>query len=177
MEVIIMEERKNVVTFQGEPLTLLGKEIKVGDKAPSFTGIQNNLQPVSPLEAFKGKVLVISVMPSVDTPVCELQTIRFDKEAEAHKDIHIVTISEDLPFALSKFCGHKAIKHATTLSDYMTHEFGEKYGFLIKELNLLARGVVVIDPEGIVRHVEYVPEITHEPDYAKVLDVAVHLQK
>ena len=169
-------ERKNIITFQGNPLTLLGNQVKVGDTAPNFVGIKNDLTPMS-LEALKGKVVIISVMPSVDTPVCELQTIRFNKEAAAHKDIHVITISVDLPFALSKFCANKDIESATTLSDYMNHDFGMKYGFLIKELNLLARGVVVIDKDGIVKYVEYVPEVTHEPDYKKALDIAVHLQK
>lgn len=159
-----MEKRKDVITFQGNPLTLVGNEIKVGDKAPEFTVLNNSLSPVK-LGDFKGKVKVISVVPSVDTPVCAIQTKRFNKMASDFNDVQIVTISNDLPFALARFCGAEGIENSETLSDYNGHDFGTKYGFLIDELKLLSRGVIIIDRDDTVKYVQYVKEVTNEPDY------------
>lgn len=167
-------KRTGVIKFQGNPLTLVGKEIKVGDIAPDFTATKNDLSPMN-LSDLKDKVVIISAMPSVDTGVCELQTIRFNQEAKKHPELHVITISMDLPFALARFCANKDIDNATTLSDYKNREFAEKYGFMIEELGLLTRGIVVIDKEGVVRHVEYVEEVTTEPNYDKALEVAAKL--
>lgn len=164
-------KRTGIITFQGNPLTLLGDEIKVGDVAPDFVATKNDLSPLK-LSDLKGKVIIISSMPSVDTGICELQTIRFNQEAKKHPNLHILTISMDLPFALGRFCANKDVTNATTLSDYKNREFAHKYGFFIEELALDARGIVVIDKDGIVRHVEYTKEVTTEPDYDKALQVA-----
>jgi thiol peroxidase len=164
----------NSITFGGNPLTLIGNEIKVGAKAPNFTALKTDLSPFS-LEEFKGKVVVISVVPSVDTSVCELQTIRFNTEAYEHGNINVITISADLPFALGKFCANKGIDTAITLSDHKDLDFGMKYGFVLEELRLLARGIVVIDKDGIVKHVEYVQEVTNHPNYDKAIDIAKEL--
>lgn len=167
-------KRTGIITFQGNPLTLTGKEIKVGEVAPDFTATKNDLSPMK-LSDLKGKVVIISAMPSVDTGVCELQTIRFNQEAKKHPELHVITISMDLPFALARFCANKDIENATTLSDYKNREFAEKYGFMIDELGLLTRGILVVDKEGVVRYVEYVKEVTTEPDYSKALEAALKL--
>lgn len=160
------------ITFAGSPVTLVGTPVKEGDKAPAFTVTDASLQPVSS-DKFDGKVRIISVFPSVDTSVCSLQTKRFNREAsELGDQVAVISISADLPFAQKRFCAVEGIDRMYVYSDYNGHDFGRKYGFLIKELALLTRGVVVIDREGTVRYVEYVSEITEEPDYAKALDAA-----
>lgn len=164
-----MEERKGAITFQKAPMTLIGPEVKVGDKAECFTATKKDLSEFSLCE-LKGKTVLISVVPSIDTPVCEEQTKTFNKEASNLKDTVILTISCDLPFAQSNFCAAKGIDNLIMLSDYKAHDFGTKYGFLIKELMLLTRGIVVIDKEGIVQYVEYVPEATNLPDFDKALE-------
>ena len=164
----------NNITFGGNPLTLLGNEIKIGEKAPNFTALKTDLSPFC-LEELKGKVVIISVVPSVDTPVCELQTIRFNTEAYEYGNINVITISVDLPFALGKFCANKGIDTAITLSDHKDLDFGMKYGFVLEELRLLSRGIVVINKEGIVEYVEYVQEVTNHPDYDKAIDIAKKL--
>lgn len=165
-----MEKRTGVVTFAGGSMTLLGKEVKPGESAPDFVAAKNDLSPFH-LSDLKGKTVIISVVPSVDTGVCELQTIRFNEEASKLEDVAIVTISCDLPFAMGRFCAAKGIDKAVTVSDYKDLDFGMKYGFVIEELRLLTRGIVVIDKDGVVRHVEYVPEITNHPNYDKALEV------
>lgn len=164
-----MTENKGIITFGGKPLTILGDMVKVGDKAQDFTVMNNELKPVK-LSDYAGKVRVLSVMPSIDTPVCANQTRRFNKEAANLDNVQIMTLSVDLPFALARFCGAEGIDKAVTLSDYNGHDFAKKYGFLIKELNLLARGVIIIDANDEVKYVEYVPEIGQEPDYEKALE-------
>ena len=160
------------ITFAGNPVTLVGTPVKVGDKAPVFTVADATLQPVSS-DRFDGKVRIISVFPSIDTPVCSLQTKRFNREAAAlGEDVAVISISADLPFAQKRFCAVEGIARMFVYSDYNGHDFGRKYGFLIRELALLTRGVVVVDREGTVRYAEYVSEITEEPDYAKALDAA-----
>ncbi len=167
-----MLERPGAVTFQGNPLTLLGKEVKAGDKAPAFQALDNGLSPVG-LDAYQGKVVIISSVPSLDTPVCDLETRRFNEEAaNLGKDIVILTVSMDLPFAQARWCGAAGVKHLTTLSDHKDAGFGTAYGLLIKELRLLARAVLVVDRKGEVRYVELVKEITHEPDYDAALNAA-----
>lgn len=162
-------EKRQVTTFLGNQMTLLGKEVKVGDKAPEFTAVKGDLSPFT-LKDVEGKVKLISVVPSVDTGVCELQTIRFNQEAAKLDDVAIITISVDLPFAQARFCGAKGIDNAIVVSDYNGHSFGLGYGFLIDELKLLNRGIVVIDKDDVVRYVEYVSENTDHPDYDKALE-------
>ncbi|MFI5322455.1 MAG: thiol peroxidase [Thermodesulfobacteriota bacterium] len=157
------EERPNVVKMKGNPMTLLGHEVKVGEKAPDFTSLAG-------LGDMKGKVKVFNVVISVDTPVCDAQTKRFNREAaNLGDDVEIVTISMDLPFALKRYCAAEGIDKVKTLSDYQNASFGEAYGTLIKENRLLARSIFVVDKNDTVKHVEYVGEITQEPDYESAL--------
>jgi len=166
------EERKGAVTMRGNPMTLLGPEIKVGQKAPAFASVGKGLAPAS-LEQFKGKVKIISAVPSVDTPVCDAETRRFNEEAsKLPGDVQIVTISMDLPFAQARWCGAAGVDKITMLSDYRSAEFGEKYGALIKELHLLARAVFVVDKNDNVTYVEYVKEVANHPDYESALNAA-----
>jgi len=153
------------VTFGGNPVTLAGEQVKPGDKALEFTALDTSLKPVK-MSDFKGKVKLVSVFPSIDTSVCSVQNHKFNKAASEFGDkVAFIAISNDLPFALKRFCGAEGINNLITLSDHRDLEFGTNYGFLIKELRLLARGVVVIDKNDIIRYVEYVPEIAHEPNY------------
>lgn len=163
------EERQNVVTMKGNPVTLVGPEIKVGDKAPDFSALAGLGAPVE-LKDLKDKVKVFNVIVSVDTPVCDVQTKRFNQEAAGlGDDVEIVTISMDLPFALKRYCAAEGIDKVKTLSDYQDASFGEAYGVLIKENRLLARSIFVVDKDNTVKHVEYVDDITHEPDYEAAL--------
>ncbi len=162
---------KQKITFGGDSLELAGKEIKIGEKAPHFIALKSDLTTFD-LDEVKGKVTVISSVPSVDTRVCELQTIRFNTEAYEHGDINIITISADLPFTLGKFCANRGIDSTIVLSDHKDLDFGMKYGFVIEKLRLLTRGIVIIDKEGIVRYVEYVPEVSNHPNYEKALNIA-----
>jgi len=164
-----MVKRTGVITFGGNPLTLAGNEIKVGAKAPDFYALNSKLQPVK-LSDFDGTVRIISVFPSIDTPVCAAQTRRFNVEAANLGDVQILTVSCDLPFALGRFCAAEGIDKEITLSDHKELDFGLKYGFAIDELRLLSRGVVVVDKDGVVKHVEYVKEITEEPDYDSAIE-------
>ncbi len=166
-----MEKRKAVVTFNGNPLTLMGTEIKVGAKAPEFEVVSKTLAPVK-LSDYDGKVRIVSVVPSIDTAVCDMQTRRFNEEAAKLADVVVLSISVDLPFALAKYCAANGIESVQTLSDHKELDFGLKYGFVIEELRLLTRGIVVIDQEGIVKHVEYVKEMTEHPNYGQALVLA-----
>jgi thiol peroxidase len=166
----IMSERTGAVTMRGKPLTLVGNEVKVGQMAPDCTLTGNDLSPVK-LSEFRGKVCVISSVPSLDTSVCDLETRRFNQEAAAlGADVQILTISMDLPFAQKRWCGAHDIKSVVTLSDYRDAAFGLAYGVLIKELRLLARAVFVVDREGRIRYIQLVKEIATEPDYAAVIE-------
>lgn len=163
-------EKKNLITFMGNPLTLLGPEIQVGDPAPDFVVLEKDLSEVT-LNAFAGNVKVISVTPSLDTPVCDLQAKQFNQSAkELPGDVSILNISVDLPFAISRFCSDSGIEAIKTLSDHREVSFGLSYGLLIKELRLLTRAVIVIDQNDIVQYVEIVPEVTNAPDYDKALE-------
>ncbi|HOW58266.1 MAG TPA: thiol peroxidase [Candidatus Omnitrophota bacterium] len=165
----MVQERKDVATFQGGPLTLMGPELKVGDKAPDFKLIDTSLKPVM-LASSKGKTRLISVVPSIDTPVCDLQTKRFNQEAsKLPGDIVVLTVSMDLPFAQSRWCGAVGADKVQMLSDYQEHSFGAAYGVLIKELKLLSRAIFIVSPNDKIRYVEYVKEITQHPDYDKAL--------
>ena len=163
-------ERKGVITFKGQEMTLTGNEVKAGDAAPDFTAVDNDLKPVS-LSDFKGQIVIISAVPSMDTPVCEQQTKRFNEEA-AKLDAAVLTVSMDLPFAQKRFCSINDIEDLTTLSDYQERDFAEKYGLLIKELKLVARAVIIIDKEGNISWMQIVPEVTQLPDYDKALEQA-----
>lgn len=164
-----MKERTGNVTMKGNPLTLLGNEVKVGDVAPDFEVLSNDLSPVT-LSSFRGKVCIVSSVPSLDTPVCDTETRRFNEEAgRLSSDVAVLTISMDLPFAQKRWCGAARITRVQTLSDHRDASFGTSYGVLIKELRLLARAVFVVDRNGIVQHVQIVNEITQEPDYDAVL--------
>ena len=171
-----LEERPGAVTFKGQPLTLIGPEIRVGQKAPAFTLVDRDLNPVA-LADFSGRIKVISVTPSLDTPVCDLQARRFNAEAAAFSDeVVVLNVSVDLPFALARYCGAAGIDRVTVLSDYRERAFGRAYGLLIKELGLLARAVLVLDRDDTVRYVEVVSEVTREPDYEAALAVVRELR-
>lgn len=157
------------ITFAGNPMPVVGNEIKVGDKAPDFTALKSDLSPIK-LSEFAGKPVVISVAPSIDTSVCATQTAKFNNEVANTLGIDIIAISCDLPFALGRFCAAEGIDKVTTVSDHKDLEFGEKYGFIMEPLRLLARGVVIIDKEGTVQYVEYVPEVTNEPNYEAAIE-------
>jgi len=162
-----MAERNGAITMKGNPLTLTGHEIKVGDNAPDATLVANDLSEVK-LTSFKGKKIVLSVVPSLDTPVCDLQTKRFNKEASNLKDVVVLTVSKDLPFAQKRWCGAAGATAVKTLSDFRGN-FGETYGVLIKGLGLLARCVFVIDEKFQVTYVQLVKEVASEPNYDEVL--------
>ena len=155
-----MEKRTGVVTFAGNPIALLGKEVKVGDKAPTFTLLDNGLGEKT-LADYAGKVKVISVVPSLDTGVCDAQTRWFNQNvSKLGENVVVLTVSVDLPFAQKRWCGAAGIDQVETLSDHRDLSFGENYGFILEGLRLLSRGIVVIDKDDVVRYVEYVPEVT-----------------
>lgn len=167
-----MSERTGVVTFKGNPFTLLGPELKVGDKAPDFSVVDNGLAPVTSA-TYAGKIRIISAVPSLDTPVCDTETRRFNQEAAALPgDVVVLTVSLDLPFAQGRWCGAAGIDKVVTLSDYRERSFGKAYGVLIKELLLLTRAVFLVDANDTIRYIQVVPEITSEPDYAAVIAAA-----
>ncbi len=164
-----MPERPNAVTMRGNPLTLVGDEIKVGGKAPDFEVVDTSLSQVK-LSSYTGKIVVIVSVPSLDTPVCDLETRKFNKEAaQLSEQVIVLAISMDLPFAQKRWCGAAGVSHVTTLSDHREASFGLAYGLLIKELRLLARAVIVVDRLGIIRYLELVKEIADEPNYEAVL--------
>ena len=165
-----MTERTGVITFRGKPMTLRGRELEAGDEAPHFRLVGNDLSNIE-CKSFHGKVRVLSVAPSIDTPVCATQTRTFNKEAAGlSEEVVILSVSLDLPFALKRFCGAEGIERVITGSDYKYREFGEAYGVLISELGLLTRAVFVVNRDDKVIHVEYVPEVTNEPDYTTALE-------
>ncbi len=164
-----MTERKGIITIEGNPLTLLGEAIEVGTKAPDFTVLDAGLGPVK-LSDSKGKKVIISVAPSIDTSVCAAQTRKFNEAASEIDNTVVYAISVDLPFALGRFCAAEGIESIKVLSDHKDLDFGSQYGFVIDELRLLARGIVVVDEYGVVSHVEYVPEVTDHPDYDAALN-------
>jgi len=160
------------ITFKGNAMTLVGPELKVGDAAPDFSVVDNSLAPVT-LATYAGKVKIISAVPSLDTPVCDTETRRFNQEAAGLPgNVALLTISLDLPFAQKRWCGAAGIDRVVTLSDYRDRSFGLGYGVLIDELKLLARAIFVVDASNIIRYIQQVPEVTHEPDYDAVLAAA-----
>ncbi|HYS42536.1 MAG TPA: thiol peroxidase [Geobacteraceae bacterium] len=157
------------ITFKGNPVTLVGPELKAGDAAPDFSVVDNALAPVN-LASYGGKIRIISAVPSLDTPVCDTETRRFNREAaELPVDVAVLTVSLDLPFAQKRWCGAAGIDRVVTLSDYRDRSFGLAYGVLIDELKLLSRSIFVVDRGGIIRYIQHVPEVTQEPDYGAVL--------
>lgn len=158
------------VTFAGKEVTLLGSEVKVGDKAPNFTVIDNSLKEKT-LNDFSG-VRLISVVPSLDTGVCDAQTRKFNEEASSLPNVTAITISVDLPFAQKRWCGNAGLDEVITLSDHRELSFGKAFGVAIKELRLLARSVFVVDSNGIVTYAEYVDEVTNHPNYEAAIAAA-----
>jgi thioredoxin-dependent peroxiredoxin len=167
-----MNERAGLVTMRGNPVVLLGNEVKVGDVAPDFLAVANDMSPVS-LSGFRGKVCIISSVPSLDTPVCDMSTRRFNAEAgNLGPDVAVLTMSMDLPFAQKRWCGAAGVDAVRTLSDHRDASFGLAYGLLIKDLRLLTRAVLVVDREGKVTYTQIVKEIAEEPDYEAALAAA-----
>ena len=162
-------ESKRTVMIKGKPFTLIGPEIKVGQKAPDFKMLTIDSTNVD-LSQSKGKVRLLSIVHSLDTDVCDLQTQRFEQEAAKFKDVVIYAVSMDLPFAQARYCGAHNIKNLKTLSDHREASFGHAYGVLIEELRLLSRAIFIIDQNDIVQYVEYVPEVTQHPDYNKAIE-------
>ena len=168
-------EREAAVLFKGNPATLLGSEVKVGDTAPDFRVVDNGLQPVT-LATAAGKIQLIAVVPSLDTPVCDTMTRQFNQDvANLPDSVVVYTISVDLPFAQKRWCGNAGIDKVQTLSDYQDRSFGLNYGLLLKDLKLLARAVYVIDQNEKVVYVELVPEVTAEPNYTAALEAVKKL--
>ena len=169
---VMYDERTDVITFDGNPLTLVGDEVQVGQKAPNFDILANDLSSVK-LSDTAGKVRILSVVPSLDTPVCDTQTRTFNQHAASlGADVEILTISADLPFAQGRWCGAAGVDQVTTLSDHREVSFGTGYGLLIKELRLLTRALLVIDREGIIQYIQIVSELTNEPNYDEALEAA-----
>jgi thiol peroxidase len=163
-----MGERIGMVTMKGNPITLVGDEVNVGQKAPDFVAIDHNLAPVK-FSSYRGKICILASVPSLDTPVCATETRKFNEEASRlSPDIVILTISMDLPFAQKRWCGAEGITRVQTLSDHRDASFGMSYGVLIKELRLLARAVFLVDQKGVLQHVQLVKEIASEPNYKDV---------
>lgn len=163
------------ITFKGNPVTLVGNEVKVGDNAPDFKVLANDLSEVT-LNSTNGNVRLISVIPSIDTGVCDAQTRRFNEEASNLNKVKVLTISVDLPFAQKRWCGANGIENVQTLSDHRDLAFGEAYGVYIKELRLLTRAVFVVDSNNQITYVEYVPEATDHPNYEKAIEAAKEAQ-
>ena len=165
-----MKERTGMITMKGNPLTLMGDEVKVGEMAPDFVVLDNNLSPVK-FSSFRGKTCILSSVPSLDTPVCDMETRKFNEEAgRLGPDVAILTVSMDLPFAQKRWCAAAGVDKVQTLSDHRDASFGTSYGVLIKELRLLARAVFLVDQKGIIQYIQLVKEVTKEPDYEAALN-------
>lgn len=163
-----MQERVGIVTMRGNPLTLVGDEVKVGEAAPDFVALDPNLTPIK-LSSYRDKICIISSVPSLDTPVCDIETRKFNEEAiKLGEKIQILTISMDLPFAQKRWCGTAGVNKIQTLSDHRDAQFGIAYGVLIKELRLLARAVFLVDQKGILQYAQLVKEISNEPNYDEI---------
>ncbi|MED3570806.1 thiol peroxidase [Cytobacillus praedii] len=159
------------ITFKGNPVTLLGNEAKVGEKAPDFKVLANDMSEVT-LADSKGQVRLLSVVPSIDTGVCDAQTRRFNEEASKLGNVKILTVSVDLPFAQKRWCAAAGIENVQTVSDHRDLSFGEAYGVAIQELRLLARAVFVVDSNDTITYVEYVSEATDHPNYEAAIEAA-----
>jgi len=171
-----MKKTKGLITMKGKALTLTGNEVEVGEPAPDAELLANDLSSVK-LSAFRGKVCIISSVPSLDTSVCSLQTRRFNEQARRLGDnVVILTVSMDLPFAQKRWCQAEGVENLQTLSDHRNASFGKIYGVLIKELHLLARAVFVVGKDGIVRYKQIVKELSDEPDYKAVMEAVRELR-
>lgn len=167
-----MQTRTNLVTGRGNPLTLEGSGVAVGSPAPDFVAVANDMSEKR-LSEFRGRTVILSTVPSLDTAVCDLETRKFNERAATlPQDVVVLTVSLDLPFAQKRWCGANGIERVITLSDYKHGEVGRHYGLRIRENGLLTRAVYVIDPAGVIRYEQIVPEITHEPDYDAALNAA-----
>lgn len=164
-------ERPGATTLKGNPLTLIGPELKPGDKAPDFECVDSSLQPVTLASTGRG-VRIFSVVPSLDTPVCDMQTKRFSDELKKLSGVEVYTISMDLPFAQKRWCNAFGIDNVRMLSDHRSGSFGQAYGTLIKELRIESRAIFVLDKDNIIRHAEYVKEVADHPDYDAALAAA-----
>ena len=170
-----MQEHSGAITMKGNPLTLVGANLSVGDSAPDIEVLDNDLNPIK-LSSFRGKVCVLSVVPSLDTPVCDMQTRKFNDQAgKLGDDVVILTISMDLPFAQKRWCGAAGVDKVVTFSDHRNAAFGEAYGVLIKELRLLARAIFVVDRQGTIQYIQLVKEVVEEPNYEAVLEAVAKL--
>ena len=164
-----MEAQPRNISWRGTPVELSGTEVKVGDKAPDCELVANDLSPVK-LSSYQGKIRIISAVPSLDTPTCDMETRKFNQmAANMNPDTVILTVSMDLPFAQKRWCGAAGVDKVITLSDHLKGEFGQSYGVLIAARRLLARAVFLVDRAGVVRHVEVVGEVAREPDYNAIL--------
>lgn len=161
-------ERPGATTLRGNPLTLIGPELKVGDPAPDFSVVDGSLKEVT-LSGTGGTTRIFSVVPSLDTPVCDAQTKRFNEESVKLPGVDIYTVSMDLPFAQKRFCNSFAVDHIKMLSDHKDGSFGQAYGTLIKELRIHSRAIFVVGPDNKIKYVEYVPEVGSHPNYEAVL--------
>jgi len=164
-------ERPGATTLKGNPLTLIGPELKPGDAAPDFDLVDNGLKSVA-LKDTGHHVRIISVVPSLDTPVCDAQTKRFNEEAAKLPDVDIITVSMDLPFAQKRWCGAFGVDKVKMLSDHKDASFGSHYGTLIKELRIESRAIFVLDQNNRIRHAEYVKEVADFPNYETALSAA-----
>jgi thioredoxin-dependent peroxiredoxin len=164
-------ERAGATTMRGNPLTLVGPELKPGDAAPDFSLVDGSLKPVS-LKDTGNHVRIISVIPSLDTPVCDAQTKRFNEEAAKLPDVDIITVSMDLPFAQKRWCGAFGVDKVKMLSDHKEASFGSNYGTLIKDLRIESRAIFVLDGQNKIRHAEYVKEVADFPNYEAALSAA-----
>ena len=163
-----MKERAGWVTMRGNPLTLVGNEVRTGEMAPDFVALDTDLTPIK-FSSYRGKICIISSVPSLDTPVCDMETRKFNEEASKLGDkIQILTISMDLPFAQKRWCGAAGVNKIQTLSDHKDAQFGLAYGVLIKELRLLARAVFLVDQKGVLQYMQLVKEIASEPNYEEI---------
>ncbi len=170
-----MKERFGLITLKGQPITLTGNTVQEGDAAPEFQVVDNDLKPFS-FSALNDKVVIITSVPSLDTPVCDLEARRFNQEAtKLGDDVNILIISMDLPFAQKRWCAAAGVNNVLTLSDHKDASFGMQYGMLIKELRLLARAVFVLDRQKIIRYIELVKEVGQEPNYDQALEAAKKL--
>ena len=172
----ISQERPGATTLRGNPYTLIGPELKVGDHAPDFDLVNDSLQPVN-LDKTGKSVRIFSVVPSLDTPVCDAQTKRFNEEAANLPGLDIYTVSMDLPFAQKRWCGAYGVDKVKMLSDHKTGSFGQHYGTLIKELRIESRAIFVVDEDNSIRHVEYVKEVGEHPNYESAMSTAKSLIK
>jgi thioredoxin-dependent peroxiredoxin len=170
-----MTERTQAVTLHGNPFTLAGDPVRMGHPAPDVTLLDNDLKPVK-LSDYHGKIVVVAAVPSLDTPVCDMETRRFNTEAAGlGEQVAILTVSMDLPFAQKRWCGAAGVDQVVTLSDHREAAFGQAFGLLIKELRLLARAVLVLDREGVIRYYQLVEEVSQEPDYEGALEAVREL--